>query len=326
MRGVPPGRPGRPGDAVLVTGSATGIGLETSLHLAAAGFRVFASVRSASSRDAVLAAASARGVTLDVLELDLTDPANIEAAVAEVIETAGGLYALVNNGGVGLRGALEDCSEAEIRHLFDTNVLGTILVTKAVLPTMRAAGCGRIVTITSIAGRVCGWGVSMYCSTKWAQDGFGEGIAQELWPLGIQSIVVEPGMIKTERWQEHRGTAEAASDPASAYHDLFWASEAIADKIVEHSPTKPADVAAAIAEALTVPEPKLRYVVGRGAKIVISLRRHLPPSLFERVYFGGHIRRLQRRAVKSAGPGPHPASGSGTAGPGAVASGTVPGP
>ncbi len=160
---------------------------------------------------------------------------------------------------------------------------------------MRAAGCGRVITITSVAGRVCGWGVTMYCSTKWAQEGIGEGLAQELWPLGIQSIIVEPGMIKTERWQEHRGTAADASEPSSPYHDMFWASEAIADKIVERSPTRPEDVARVIAEALTAEQPRLRYVVGRGAAVVIRLRRHLPDTLFERVYFGGHIRRLQRR-------------------------------
>jgi NAD(P)-dependent dehydrogenase (short-subunit alcohol dehydrogenase family) len=288
-------RPGRPSDAVLVTGASTGLGLATALELAAAGFRVFASVRAEDSRPLVEQAAAARGVSLETLRLDLTDPASIEAAVAGVVERAGGLYGLVNNGGVGLRGCLEDCSEAEIRHLFETNVLGTIAVTRAVLPTMRAARRGRIVTISSVAGRVCGWGVTLYCATKWAQEGFGEGMAQELAPFGIQSILIEPGIIKTERWEEHRGTAAGASDRSSPYHDLFWASEAIADKIVERSPTRPEDVARTVHEALTAEDPKLRYVVGRGAKVVIALRRHLPPSVFERLYFGGHIRRLERR-------------------------------
>jgi NAD(P)-dependent dehydrogenase (short-subunit alcohol dehydrogenase family) len=281
---------------VLVTGSSTGLGLETALHLAGQGFRVFASVRSEDSRERVERAAAERGVSLQVLTLDLTDTASIEAAVAEVVRAAGGLYALVNNGGVGLRGCLEDCAEEEIRHLFETNVLGTILVTREVLPVMRAAGCGRIVTISSIAGRVCGWGVTMYCATKWAQEGLGEGLAQEVTPFGIQSVIVEPGIIKTERWAEHRGTAAGASDPASAYHDLFWASEAIADKIVRRSPTRSGDVARAVAQALTDEDPKLRFVVGRGARIVIGLRRHMPAGWFESWYFGGHIRRLQRRA------------------------------
>jgi len=296
IRGRHRGRPGHAGDAVLVTGASTGLGLATALELADAGFRVFASVRAEESRQLVAQAAAARGVELETLRLDLDDRDSIATAVAHVIESAGGLYGLVNNGGIGLRGCLEDCSEAEIRQLFETNVMGTIAVTREVLPAMRAGGCGRIVTISSIAGRVCGWGVTLYCATKWAQEGFGEGMAQELAPFGIQSILVEPGIIKTERWQEHRGTAAGAADASSPYHALFRESEAIADRLVERSPTRPADVAAAVREALTAEHPKLRYVVGRGARLVISLRRHLPQAFFERLYFGGHIRRLERRA------------------------------
>ena len=88
-------------------------------------------------------------------------------------------------------------------------------------------------TISSVGGRVSGFGVTMYCATKFAQEGFGEGLALELAPFGIQSIIVEPGIIKTTRWSRHRGTAPGAqSDPTSPYHGLFWASEETADKIV----------------------------------------------------------------------------------------------
>jgi NAD(P)-dependent dehydrogenase (short-subunit alcohol dehydrogenase family) len=296
MHGIRKGRPGRPGDAVLVTGASTGLGLETALHLGAKGFRVFAAVRDLGSRDAVLEAASGRGVELQVLRLDLTDRDSIDDAVATVVESAGGIYALVNNGGVGLRGCLEDCSEDEIRRLFETNVLGTIAVTKAVVPHLREAGRGRIVTISSVGGRVCGFGVTMYCATKFAQEALGEGLAQELAPFGIQSVLVEPGMIKTTRWSRHRGTAARANDSTSPYYNLFWSSEAIADKLVERSPTLPEHVAHTIGEALSASQPRMRYVVGRGASVVIALRRHMPQSLFERLYFGGHIRRLERRA------------------------------
>src|SRR5918994_1526108 len=245
MRGVQGGRPGRPGDAVLVTGSSTGLGLETALHLAGRGFRVFASVRDEASGDAVRAAASGRGVTLEALQLDLTDGDSIATAVATVAERAGGVFGLVNNGGIGLRGAIEDCTEDEIRRVFETNVIGTIAVTKAVLPHMRAARCGRIVTVSSIGGRVCGFGVAVYCASKFAQEGLGEGLALELAEFGIQSILVEPGMINTSRWSEHRGTAAGARDPGSPYRARFAASEAIAHRIVAASPTRPAHVAAA---------------------------------------------------------------------------------
>jgi NAD(P)-dependent dehydrogenase (short-subunit alcohol dehydrogenase family) len=302
MFGIDRGRPGRAGDSVLVTGASTGLGLETALHLAGSGFRVFASVRNVASRPDVLEAARERGVELEVPRLDLADPATIDEAVEAVVDETGGLFGLVNNGGVGLRGAVEDSSGEEIRHVFETNVLGTVAVTRAVLPHMREARCGRIVTVTSIGGRVPGFGVSIYCSSKFAQEGLAEGLALELAPFGIQSIIVEPGIIKTPRWAEHRGTAEAARDGSSPYHARFWASEAIADRIVERSPTRPADVATAVATALTEPKPRLRYVVGRGASTVIFLRRHLPQRVFERLYYGGQLRRLERSVDVPAAP------------------------
>jgi NAD(P)-dependent dehydrogenase (short-subunit alcohol dehydrogenase family) len=295
MHGIRKGRAGRPGDAVIVTGAATGLGLETAVRLAHEGFAVYATVRDPAQRTDVLQAAVGRRVELSVLRLDLDDRASIDAAVGAVIAQTGAIFGLVNNAGVGLRGCVEDCTEEEIRRVFETNVLGTIAVTQAVLPGMRTAGCGRIVTVTSVGGRVCGFGVSVYCASKFAQEGLGEGLALELAPFGIQSVIVEPGIINTSRWHSHRGTAAGAHDPASPYHDLFWASEADADRIVERSPTRAADVAAAIHTALTAEQPRMRYVVGRGASIVIALRRHLPQTLFERVYFGSQLRRLEGR-------------------------------
>jgi NAD(P)-dependent dehydrogenase (short-subunit alcohol dehydrogenase family) len=305
MLGIDKGRPGKPGDAIIVTGSGTGIGLETSLHLAERGFRVYATVRDGGQRDELLKAAADRGVQMEVLRLDLTDRSSIEEALQTVLSQAGGVYGLVNNGGIGLRGCTEDCSEEEIRKLFETNVLGTIAVTKAVIPHMRDAGCGRIVTISSVGGRVVGFGVTMYCASKFAQEALGEGLAQELAPFGIQSILVEPGMLKTTRWDRYRGAAAGSANPNSPYHGLFTANEEIADGLVRRSGIQPQDVAATIATALTDSRPRMRYVVGRGARVVIALRRHLPQGFFERVYFGGHLRRLTRRA---AAPDPSPAT------------------
>jgi NAD(P)-dependent dehydrogenase (short-subunit alcohol dehydrogenase family) len=295
MHGVPGGRAGRPGDAILVTGSSTGLGLETALQLATAGFTVFAAVRELGQRGAVLQAAADRGANLAVLHLDLVSPESIFAAVATIVEATGGIFGLVNNAGVGLRGAVEDCSDDEIRHVMDTNVLGTIAVTRAVLPHMRAAGCGRVVTVSSVGGRVAGFGVTIYCASKFAQEGLGEGLALELAPFGIQSVLVEPGIVRTTRWSQRRGTAQRARDPASPYHELFWASEAEADAIVERTRTRPEDVARTIHEALTADDPRMRYVVGRGAALAIRARRMLPETLFERLYYGRQVQRLMRR-------------------------------
>ena len=296
------GRAGGAGDPVIVTGTSTGLGLEMALHLAGEGFRVYSTLRDPAQTAQVLKAAEERGVELQPLRLDLTDRASIEDAVETVVRESGGVFGLVNNGGIGLRGCVEDCSEHEIRDVFEANVFGTIALTQAVLPHMRAAGCGRVVTVSSVGGRVCGFGVTIYCASKFAQEGLGEGLAQELAPFGIQSVIVEPGMIKTTRWSLHRGTAQRAIDPASPYHDLFWESEAIADRIVERSRTRPSDVADAIHQALSAERPRMRYVVGRGASVAIRLRRYLPETLFERLYFGGHLRRLERRTSDSGPP------------------------
>jgi NAD(P)-dependent dehydrogenase (short-subunit alcohol dehydrogenase family) len=298
MHGVNRGRPGRAGDAVIVTGAGEGIGLEIALALTAAGFRVFATVRNIEQEAELLVAAAARELAIESVHLELTDPASVTEAVATVVARAGGLYGLVNNAGIDLRGACEDCSPDEIRLLFETNVLGTIALTQAVIPHLRSERRGRIVTVTSVGGRVCGFGVTMYCASKFAQEGLGEGLAQELAPFGIQSVIVEPGIVNTSRWSRNRGTAQRASDPSSPYHELFWASEAITDRLVARSHTLPEHVAHTITHALTTGQPRMRYVVGRPAALVLALRRYLPQSLFERLYYGLHIRRLE--AARSA--------------------------
>jgi NAD(P)-dependent dehydrogenase (short-subunit alcohol dehydrogenase family) len=289
------------GESVLITGSGTGLGLASALYLAERGFRVYATVRNPAQEPDVLQAASDRGTELRVLRLDLTDPASIDAAVATIVQECGSIDALVNNGGIGLRGCIEDVTDAEIRAVFEANVFGTIAVTKAVLPHMRAAGRGRVITITSVGGRISTFGLGVYCASKFAQEGFGEALALELDPFdGLHAVMIEPGIIKTERWDEHRGTAAGALDRSSPYYELFQASEAVADEYVERSRTRPEDVAAAIHEALTADRPKMRYVVGRPAAAAIVLRRYLPSGLFERIYFGPFLRRIRTRAAAAA--------------------------
>jgi NAD(P)-dependent dehydrogenase (short-subunit alcohol dehydrogenase family) len=179
------GSPGQAGDAVLITGSSTGLGLESALFLAERGFKVYATIRDLENRQNVLDAAFARGVELEVVQLDMTDPASIEQAVGTVVAANGTIFGLVNNGGIGLRGCLEDTTDDEVRRLFETNVIGTVAVTRAVLPHMRAAGRGRIVTITSVGGRISAFGVGLYCESKFAQEGLAEALWQEVGHFGI---------------------------------------------------------------------------------------------------------------------------------------------
>lgn len=293
MFGIERGRPGRAGDPVIVTDSNTDIGLATALELAAHGFRVFAALRDLDAEPGVTAAAGERGVELEVLWLDPAKPAVLHDATLTVMSEAGGIFGLVTGGSVRLRGALEDSSEEEIRHAFEINVLDTMAAVRAVVPHMREVGRGRIVTVTS-AGQVPGYGLTVEYASRFAQEGMAEALALELAPFGIQSIIVAPGGINTRSWAAQDATAAGARDLSSPYYGPFWASEAIADRIVETSPATPADVAASVVTALTAAEPRLRYVVARRAAAVSVLRRHLPERMFERFYYGGQLRRLER--------------------------------
>jgi NAD(P)-dependent dehydrogenase (short-subunit alcohol dehydrogenase family) len=296
-------------NTVLITGSSTGLGLETALHLAERGFRVYATLRDLGQQADILDAAKERQVSLRVLQLDVTDAESIEGAIGTIVAESGGIFGLVNNAGIGLRGCFEDLSEGEIRQVFEANVFGTMAVTRRVLPHMRAAGRGRVVTITSVGGRIATFGLTAYCSTKFAQEGFAEALALELAPFGVQSILVEPGMIKTSRWTVNRGTAAHALDPNSPYRAMFRRHEELSDRFVESRKTRPVDVAKAVHRALTARRPRMRYVVGRPALAALALRRHLPGELFERIYFGSLVRSLTRGGVGAPGLAADPSPG-----------------
>jgi len=280
--------------SVLITGAGTGIGLETALYLAEQGFLVYASVPDLSQREGVDVAAAERGVSLQVLQLDVTDQPSIQSAVDTIVAESGGIYRLVNNAGLGLRGFFEDLSEEEIRQLFDVNVFGAMAVTRAVLPHMRAARRGRIVIISSAGGRNASMTISAYCASKFALEGFGESLALEVAPLGLHVSLIEPGLVMTPHFAVNRGRAKAATDPSSSYYAWFVQHERIVDDILRSHRITPEDVAKAVHRALTARRPKLRYVVGWRAKLLISLRRHLPGELFERVYFWQTIRMVTR--------------------------------
>jgi NAD(P)-dependent dehydrogenase (short-subunit alcohol dehydrogenase family) len=285
-------------DSVLVTGSSTGLGREMALYLAEHGFQVYATVRDVSQADSLLASANERKTQLRVLPLDVTKGDSIVEAVQTIVAESGGIYGVINNAGVGLRGYFEDLADEEIRQVFEANVFGVMAVTKAVLPHMREAGRGRIIIISSIGGRIGSLGVSAYCATKFAVEGFGESLFQELAPLGLKVVLIEPGIIKTERWTTNRGTAQGARDQSSPYYSWFCQAEKESDQLVQASTATPADVAVVVHQALTVERPKLRYMIGRKAKLAVALRRWLPGETFERLYFGIVMRRVTRPATR----------------------------
>jgi NAD(P)-dependent dehydrogenase (short-subunit alcohol dehydrogenase family) len=281
----------------LVTGCSTGFGRETALHLAGRGFTVYATLRDLSGRAALEAAAAERGVKLRVLCLDVTDPESVEAAVATVVQETGGVAAAVNYAGLVVRGYFEDLLDREIRQVFETNVFGTMAVVRAVLPHMRSAGRGRIVVVTSVAGRIGAPTATAYSATRFAQEGFAESLAQEAAPLGVRVILVEPGIVRTERWAPGRDAGVRAREGPSPYREWFPRAERLFDQAMASSPTTASDVARAVERALRARRPRLRYVVGRRAALVIALRRHIPGEIFERLYFGEILRRVTGRRI-----------------------------
>jgi len=287
-------------NSVLVTGASTGFGRETAFYLAERGFQVYASMRDMTRRADLDGAAARRQVNLSVLPLDVTDQVSVNTALQTVVEESGGIYGVVNVAGQFVRGYFEDLLESEIRQVFETNVFGSMAIARAALPYMRAARRGRMVFITSVAAKIgapCGCG---YGASRFAQEGFAESLSQEVTPLGMHVSLIEPGITKTEKWTFDRGAAARARDTTSPYYDWFCRAERIFNRAMQSSPITALNVAQAVHQALTARQPRLRYVVGRRASLVIALRRYLPGELFERLYFGEVMRRVTGSSWRNA--------------------------
>jgi NAD(P)-dependent dehydrogenase (short-subunit alcohol dehydrogenase family) len=170
---------------------------------------------------------------------------------------------------------------------------------QAVLPYMRAAGRGRIVVTTSVAGRIGSMSISGYASSKFAVEGFAECLWQEVAPLGIHVSLLEPGLIFTEHFTRNRNRAARAVDPASPYYAWFCQHERIVDELLRRNRVTKADVAGVVLRILSARRPRLRYLVGGKVKLILGLRRYLPGELFERIYWG-FVRRLVTRPRRPA--------------------------
>jgi NAD(P)-dependent dehydrogenase (short-subunit alcohol dehydrogenase family) len=290
--------------AILVTGASSGLGLETALHLAASGFQVFATMRDLARRGPLDEEARRRRVEIEALQLDVTDRASIDRALVVVAERCGTLYGLVNNAGVQVRGYFEDVADDEVRDLFETNVFGTMAVTRAVLPQMREAGRGRIVIVSSIGGRIGAPGSSVYCASKFALEGFGESLALEAKLVGVSVSVIAPAVVKTDIWSRNRGVARGAYSSESPYRDRFSGLERLTDGMVARASTTATEVARAVEAALTAKEPRMRRVVGRRAALMLAARKRLPGAMFDRLY----LRALNH--FSSPGPGHSEATGA----------------
>ena len=265
----------------LITGSSTGIGEACALHLDRLGHQVYAGVRRESDGDKLRLQASDR---LNPVIIDVTDQASIDAAAKRVESEVGELHGLVNNAGVGRGGPIEFLSLDEWRDQFEVNVFGQLAVTKTMLPLIRAA-TGRVVFIGSIGGRVANQSLGPYNASKHAIEAIGDTLRQELHPWNISVSIVEPGAIKTEIWTKANETVERLETeyPKEA-RELYAKHIEGAKKGIEFQSKNavPAQkVADAVEHALLSNRPKTRYLVGRDARAMATMRALLPDRVLD---------------------------------------------
>lgn len=271
--------------SVVITGASTGIGAACALALDKLNFRVFAGVRKRADGEALQAQASAR---LRPFQLDVTSADDIAAALNFLPGEVGhaGLTGLVNNAGIGVVGPLEIVSLDELRRQFEVNVIGLIAVTQALLPLLRKAR-GRVVNMSSIAGRAAMPYMGPYAASKHALEALSDALRIELQHTGVRVSVIQPGAIATPIWHKTRKEVDGwestwSEESKALYLDGLNRVKHIA-AMSEENAAPPSLVADAVIHALTAPNPKPRYLVGRDAKLRALLTACLPDSLQDKL-------------------------------------------
>ncbi len=253
------------GPAVLVTGASSGIGAATAELLARRGFRVWGASRRGGGRDAP---PGVRWVAMDV-----RDEASVRDAVAKVLAEAGRLAGAVCNAGTGIFGSVEEVPIELARELFETNFFGTLRTLRAVLPSMRAQGSGRVVVVGSLAGRAPIPFQAHYSASKAALDALVLSLRNELHGTGVLASLVEPGDVATPF-----NDAMHWGDPAaSAYGERLRRVEQVVRESLPRAPG-PEGVARQVHRALTARRPRARYTAGADARLVPLGRRLLPDA------------------------------------------------
>lgn len=267
----------------IVTGSSSGIGLATSLALARNGYLTYATMRNLAKRDSIQSTAEKQHLSIRTVQLDVTDENSVKNAIQSILSESGRIDLLVNNAGYGLTGALEDIRIDEIRALYETNLFGVIRVTQAVLPTMRKQGSGRIINISSGAGRIGYPGGSAYVSSKFALEGLSESMAYEIEQFGIRTVLVEPGFVRTN-FGENIVIAKKAQDPNSPYSQMMMQmkSSSYRRRMIENA--SDADlVASVVVEAATAKEPNLRYLAGKDVQQMVAAKKNMSDEEFQKM-------------------------------------------
>ena len=262
----------------LVTGSSSGIGFETSLALARNGFYTFATMRNISKGEKIKELTKKENLPIEIIELDVDKENSVKNAINTIIEKKQRIDVLVNNAGWGLWGSVEDVSIDEFKEQFETNFFSIIRMIQQIAPIMRKQNSGNIVNISSIAGKIAFPISPAYISSKFALEGLSESLRFELMPFGVNVIIIEPGMIKTNFFEPMRLAKNA--ETTDVYKDIT--SKVISGvKMMAQMATDPKEVANMIIQTLGEKKPLPRYVVGSDALMFLEAKKMKTDIEFE---------------------------------------------
>ena len=260
----------------ILTGSSSGIGFETALALAREGYYTYATMRDTKKGNQIKEIAKKEYLKLEVIELDVDKDETVQAAINKIMKERNRIDVLVNNAGYGLFGCLEDLSMDDLKAQFETNFFGVVRTLQVVIPIMRKQKSGTIVNVSSVAGRI-GFPVSpAYISSKFALEGLSESMRYELSPFGINTIIIEPGVIKTNFMSSMKKSIKSDS----AYKDITN-KVIMGISMMAGMGTLPQEVARTIIKAIKSDNPLPRYTVGNDAAMFLEAKKAKTDLEFE---------------------------------------------
>jgi NAD(P)-dependent dehydrogenase (short-subunit alcohol dehydrogenase family) len=265
---------------VLITGASSGIGRACALHLARLGASVYGTTRrSASDVAEELRAELDTNGRIEILEMDVDDDESVRRGVGQVLQRAGRVDALVNCAGFGIAGPIEETRDDEARQILETNLLGTLRVSRAVLPTMRAQKRGTIVNISSIGGRIALPFQGLYSASKFGIEGLSESLRMEVRPFGVRVVLIEPGDFRTGFTDSRQMVGAAGGESPYAKQSAAAVSVAEAD---ERKGATPEVIGRLVGRLIASRSPRLRHTVGPMAeRLAVRLKSLLPSRVFE---------------------------------------------
>ena len=271
---------------VLITGATDGLGKATALLLAERGYRVFAAGRSAEKRAQLDSLARERKLPLETLELNVEDDASVQRGVAGVLAKGGAIDVLINNAGVNFTATVEDLSMEDWRRQFETNVFGVLRVTKAILPHMREKKRGRILMMSSVSGFLTPPTQGAYSGSKHALEGISNALRLELYPFGIEVVLIQPGYIVTgiQKASAELSRSYFENMKSSPYASLYERFSKSVNVSRAKSKSTPEDCARVVLRAMEASSPKPRYGVTGLAFVAKWLKRLLSDSAADAIF------------------------------------------